>query len=109
MEGMLRLRMENRSTGLYYIKDVVSDVRVSGYMEFPTEAHACMSFCGFIQNQKEQQHIDNIDCYQLICAARVDQDDSLHSIGDMICDGSDCVEMRDRYIDAYRHLNGELS
>lgn len=108
MEGMLNLRMENRSTGLYYIKDIVADVRVSGYMEFPTEAHACMSFCNFIEHQKEKQHIDNIDCFQLILAARVKQDDSLEFFGDVLCDGFDCSEMRDKYIDAYRHLNGEL-
>lgn len=103
MNGSIGLRMNKGETALYFIKDSVSDVRVSGFMEFPTEAHACMSFCQFIDEQKFKTKIENIDCYKLILAAKIGVDDVLSETDNIIiCDGSDCVKIRDLYIDGYK-------
>lgn len=108
MKGTLSLRMNKGESGLYFIKDSVSDVRVSGFMEFPTEAHACMSFCQFIEEQKIKTKIENINCFKLILAAKIGIDDFLAEMDNLIiCDGSDCVEMRDLYIDGYRKFYEE--
>ena len=105
IKGELDLKMSKGSTGLYFIKDAVSNVRISGFMEFPTEAHACMSFCQFIEEQKAKTSIENIDCFKLILSASVRPDDTLDLLNNtVICDGSDCVDIRDLYINAYKHL-----
>lgn len=105
MEGELNLKMSKGCTGLYFIKDSVSDTRISAFMEFPTEAHACISFSQFIEQQKAQTKIENIDCFKLVLTASIGQDDSLELMDNsIICDGSNCVEKRDLYINAYKHL-----
>ena len=43
--------------GLYYIKDELSDLRISNFLEMPNDAVACKSFIKFLEDKKEDKHL----------------------------------------------------
>lgn len=79
------------STGLYYIKDELSDLRITGFLEIPNDAVACKSFIKFLEDKKDDKHLYNLYRLTVVNENNICIDDAAEH-PNLICAGASAEE-----------------
>lgn len=75
-------------TKLFYIKDSVSQLRITGFMEMPNDGVAIKSFQKFTEDKPE----DEKELFELWCSGFVDNDDNIDVHKYFVCNGKTAKE-----------------
>lgn len=81
-------------SSLFYIKDLVSGLRITSFLEFVNEGVALQAFKKFVDERPE----DSRACFKLMEVADVEDDCVLFPTGRVICSGENVDSVLQEYI-----------